>query len=91
MQSYYGHKNIRTKKTSSKPARPDQVINESLSFTISARQLEQYNFVVSLMIISLGMSEPAEVEYGRVVLGLFMYARKVKIKKQLDKHHHNVI
>jgi len=71
-QLFYGHKNVRTKRTTTRDTSSDQSINESVSFTVSGRQLSQCSIHLALVCTH---PRGGDEEYGKTVLGPFMYAR----------------
>ncbi|KAL8597441.1 hypothetical protein ACOMHN_050939 [Nucella lapillus] len=76
LQLFYGRKIHRTKRTTSRSSSLDLTVNESLSFSVSGKQLESCRLEIALMMTSqrrTGLTH--DVEYGRVVIGPFMYAR----------------
>ncbi|XP_076439800.1 synaptotagmin-15-like isoform X2 [Babylonia areolata] len=77
LQLFYGRKMHRTKRTSYRPGSLDMTVNESVSFSVSGKQLDSCRLEIALMMTSqrrAGMLTH-DVEYGRVVIGPFMYAR----------------
>lgn len=74
-QLYYGHKNVRTKRTTTRPTSSDHHINESVSFTVAGKQLSQCSIVVALVTTSPYSKGQCDEDYGRTVIGPFMYAR----------------
>lgn len=75
VQLFYGHKCHRIKRTIARQGGHDMNFNESLSFTVAVKQMDSCNMMVSLMLTSPRVYASTEVEYGRVVIGPFMYAR----------------
>jgi len=74
LQLYYGKKLVKTKHTLIQCPAHELQFNESFSFSTSSKNIENFNFVVSLMQTTRGSDCP-DVELGHVTLGSFMYAR----------------
>lgn len=76
VQLYYGRKVHRTKRTGSRAGAVEVDMNEGLSFSVSGKQMDSCRLELALMLTSeRGGMLTHDVEYGRVVLGPFMYAR----------------
>lgn len=84
LQLFYGRKVHRTKRTGSRAGGSGQAevdVSETLSFSVAGKQLDSCRLEAALMLTSPkaggvgGMLTGQDVEYGRVVLGPFMYAR----------------
>ncbi|BFZ03154.1 hypothetical protein BsWGS_06193 [Bradybaena similaris] len=75
IQLFYGHKCHRIKHTPVHQGGAEITFNENFTFTVSERLLETYNMRISVMLASSTICAANEVEYGRVVLGPFMFAR----------------
>ena len=75
VQFYYGRKTHKTKKTAVQFGSHETDFNESFSFHIGGRQLEQSSAVISVMKTRTTGRFRDDEEYGRVVVGSFMVAR----------------
>lgn len=75
VQLHFGHRCHRVKRTIARQGDPDMTFNESVSFSVSSKQLDACSLVISLILTSSHLYSAAEVEHGRVVVGPFMYAR----------------
>lgn len=77
VQLFYGRKVHRTKRTASRPGAIEVDMNEGLSFSVSGKQMDSCRLELALMLTAqrTGGMLNHDVEYGRVVLGPFMYAR----------------
>lgn len=72
----YGRKVYRSKRTSTRPGALDVEINEMLSFSVSGKQMDSCRLELALMISSARSGVLShDTEYGRAVIGPFMYAR----------------
>lgn len=74
VQFYYGNKLIKTKQTLSHIAGNELNFNESFSFRISGKNIENFSFILSLM-QKTNSNLSQETELGHVTLGSFMHAR----------------
>ncbi|KAK7112262.1 synaptotagmin-15-like isoform X2 [Littorina saxatilis] len=77
VQLFYGRKIHRTKRTGSRGASVEMDMNESLSFSVAGKQMDSCRLEAALMMTAQrnGGMLTHDVEYGRVVMGPFMYAR----------------
>ncbi|XP_041363032.1 synaptotagmin-15-like [Gigantopelta aegis] len=75
VQHFYGRKTHKTKKTAVQFGSPEPNFNESFSFHIGGRQLEQSSVVISVMKTRASGRFSDDEEYGKVVVGSFMVAR----------------
>ncbi|PVD39613.1 hypothetical protein C0Q70_02249 [Pomacea canaliculata] len=72
----YGRKVYRSKRTSTRPGALDVEINEMLSFSVSGKQMDSCRLELALMVSSARSGVLShDTEYGRAVIGPFMYAR----------------
>ncbi|WAQ96666.1 SYT15-like protein [Mya arenaria] len=74
LQVCYGKKLLRTKQTLIQIPREELDFNESFSFTTSSKNIEHFNFLLTLMQTTRDAKCP-DIELGHVALGSFMYAR----------------
>lgn len=71
---YYGNKLVKTKQTLTQLPLPEVNFNESFAFSTSNKNIENFNFVVTLVKTDR-QTLSGDVELGHVTLGSFMYAR----------------
>ena len=77
LQLFYGRKIHRSKRTGSRNGALEVDINESISFSVAGKHMESCRLEAALMLTTQrgGGMLTQDVEYGRVVIGPFMYAR----------------
>ncbi len=75
VQYCHGRKTFKTKRTTLQLGAPEAEVNESFSFSITGRQLDSCSFAISLMTSHTGGRSGHDEEYGRIVVGPFLFAR----------------
>nr|XP_006813530.1 PREDICTED: synaptotagmin-15-like [Saccoglossus kowalevskii] len=74
VQLMHGRKPVKSKKTSTQKRTSTPAYNESFSFGTSAKEMERSSVLITVM--STGPNRLShDVEYGRVLVGPFMFAR----------------
>ncbi|CAG5131937.1 unnamed protein product [Candidula unifasciata] len=76
---FYGNKCHRIKQTAVRQGGAEIIFNETLTFTLSGKLLETCNLRISFMLTSSTVSMANEIEYSRVILGPFMFARGTEL------------
>lgn len=71
---YNGMKLVKSKQTLLQRAGPDTNFNESFTFSTAGKNIDNCNYVISVMLVSRTGNQN-QLELGQVALGSFMFAQ----------------